>query len=76
MGNECGYGCTFERALEWTKETDPDRLTTYESAYYLPDDGEYDCSKIDIVGRMYPSFDDVRQYLDNDPAAPLLLVEY
>ena len=76
MGNECGYGCTFERALEWTKETDPDRLTTYESAYYLPDDREYDCSKIDIVGRMYPSFGDIRNYLENDPKAPLLLVEY
>ena len=34
MGNECGYGCTFEKALQWTKETDPTRLTTYESAYY------------------------------------------
>lgn len=76
MGNECGYGCTFEKALEWTKETDPGRLTTYESAYYLPDDREYDCSRIDVAGRMYPSFDDVRAYLDNDPKAPLLLVEY
>ena len=76
MGNECGYGCTFEKALEWTKKTDPDRLTTYESAYYMPDDREYDCSNIDIVGRMYPSFADIRDYLDNDPAAPLLLVEY
>ena len=76
MGNECGYGCTFEKALEWTKETDPGRLTTYESAYYHADDREYDCSKIDLVGRMYPSFEDIREYLDNDPAAPLLLVEY
>ncbi|MBR3331514.1 MAG: DUF4981 domain-containing protein [Mogibacterium sp.] len=76
MGNECGYGCAFEKALEWTKETDPGRLTTYESAYYHADDREYDCSKIDLVGRMYPSFEDIREYLDNDPAAPLLLVEY
>ena len=76
MGNECGYGCTFEKALEWTKETEPDRLTTYESAYYLPDDREYDCSNIDIVGRMYPSLEDVRAYLENDPPDPLLLTEY
>ena len=76
MGNECGYGCTFEKALEWTKKTDPNRLITYESAFYLPDDREYDCSNIDIVGRMYPSFDEIRDYLDNDPKAPLLLVEY
>ena len=76
MGNECGYGCTFEKALEWTRKTDPGRLTTYESAYYLPDDREYDCSNIDVVGRMYPSFEDIRDYLDHDPKAPLLLVEY
>lgn len=76
MGNECGYGCTFEKALEWTKKADPTRLTTYESAYYLPQDREYDLSNIDIVGRMYPSFEDIRGYLGNEPKAPLLLVEY
>ena len=38
MGNECGYGCTFEEALRWTKQTDPTRLTHYESAFYMPRD--------------------------------------
>ena len=76
MGNECGYGCTFETALRWTKETDPSRLTTYESAYYAAFDREYDMSNIDIVGRMYPGFNEVTDYLDNNPDKPLLLVEY
>ena len=57
MGNECGYGCTFEKALRWTKETDPSRLTHYESAYYLSRDREYDTSDIDLFGRMYPAFE-------------------
>ena len=76
MGNECGYGCTFEKALRWTKETDPSRLTHYESAFYLSRDREYDTSDIDLLGRMYPAFSEITDYLDNKPEKPLLLVEY
>ena len=76
MGNECGYGCTFEKALRWTKETDHSRLTHYESAFYLSRDREYDTSDIDLYGRMYPAFSEITDYLDNNPEKPLLLVEY
>ena len=76
MGNECGYGVTFERALRWTRETDPSRLTHYESAFYLPRDRAYDVSDIDLFGRMYPAFSEVIDYLESDPDKPLLLVEY
>ena len=37
MGNECAYGYTFEKALEWTKQFDKTRLTHYESAFYRSD---------------------------------------
>ena len=76
MGNECGYGCTFEKALQWTKQTDKTRMTHYESAYYLPQDRVYDTSDIDLFGRMYPAFGEVTDYLKEDPEKPLLLVEY
>ena len=76
MGNECGYGCTFEKSLRWTKETDPSRLTHYESAFYLSDAREFDVLDIDLFGRMYPAYSEVTDYLDNDPDKPLLLVEY
>ena len=76
MGNECGYGCTFEEALRWTKKTDPTRLTHYESAFYLSRDREFDTSDIDLYGRMYPAYSEVTDYLDNEPEKPLLLVEY
>ena len=76
MGNECGYGCTFEEALKWTKEYDPTRLTTYESAFYRSSDREYDYSNIDIVGRMYPAFEEIEDYMEKTPDKPLLLVEY
>jgi beta-galactosidase len=76
MGNECGYGCTFEKALRWTKETDPARLTHYESAFYLSSDRAFDTSDIDLFGRMYPGFTEITDYLDHSPKKPLLLVEY
>ena len=76
MGNECAYGCTFEEALEWTKKFDPTRLTTYESAFYRSTDRTYDYTNIDIVGRMYPAFDEIDEYMKEQPDKPLLLVEY
>ena len=42
MGNESAYGCNFEKALEWTKKFDPDRITQYESARYRNYDKTYD----------------------------------
>lgn len=76
MGNECGYGCTFEEALKWTKAFDPTRLTTYESAFYRSSDRKYDYSNIDIIGRMYPAFEEIDEYMEVNPDKPLLLVEY
>lgn len=76
MGNECAYGCTFEESLKWVKAYDPGRLTTYESAFYQSSDREYDYSNIDIVGRMYPAFSEIEEYMEKNPDKPFLLVEY
>ena len=76
MGNECAYGCTFEESLVWTKQFDPTRLTHYESALYKSDKRKYDFSNLDIHSRMYPSFEEVQEYLDSNPDKPYLLVEY
>ncbi len=76
MGNECAYGCTFETALEWTKNFDPQRLTHYESAFYHNDDRAYDFSNIDLYSRMYPSLEEITYYLEHNPKKPLLLCEY
>lgn len=76
MGNECAYGCTFEEALKWTKEFDPSRLTHYESAFYRSDKRKYDFSNIDLHSRMYPSFEEIQEYLDSNPDKPYLMVEY
>ena len=76
MGNECGYGCTFEEALKWTKGFDPTRLTCYESSFYRSDRRKYDYSNIDIFSRMYPSLEEIQEYVDKKPDKPFLLIEY
>ncbi|MBT9751492.1 DUF4981 domain-containing protein [Coprococcus comes] len=76
MGNESAYGCNFEKALEWTKNFDPDRITQYESARYRNYDETYDYSNLDVYSRMYPAFSEIQEYLDKDGRKPFLLVEY
>jgi len=76
MGNESAYGCNFEDALKWTKEFDPDRLTHYESALYRNDSKKYDFSNLDLYSRMYPSFEEIDEYLENEPDKPFILCEY
>lgn len=76
MGNESAYGCNFEKALEWTKNFDPDRIIQYESARYRNYDETYDYSNLDVYSRMYPALSEIQEYLDKDGSKPFLLVEY
>ena len=76
MGNESAYGCNFEKALEWTKNFEPDRITQYESARYRNYDETYDYSNLDVYSRMYPALSEIQEYLDKDGSKPFLLVEY
>ena len=76
MGNESAYGCNFEKALAWTKNCDPDRITQYESARYRNYDITYDYDNLDLYSRMYPSLQEIEDYLKNDGSKPFLLVEY
>lgn len=76
MGNESAYGCNFEKALAWTKKFDPNRITQYESARYRNYDITYDYENLDLYSRMYPSLQEIEDYLKNDGSKPFLLVEY
>ena len=76
MGNESAYGCNFEKALAWTKKFDPNRITQYESARYRNYDITYDYDNLDLYSRMYPSLQEIKDYLKNDGSKPFLLVEY
>ena len=76
MGNECAYGCTFEEALKWTKAFDPGRLTHFESAFYRSKKRKYDFSNLDLHSRMYPSFEEIEEFLNGNPDKPYLMCEY
>lgn len=76
MGNESAYGCNFEKALKWTKEYDPSRLTHYESARYRKKGKTYDYASLDLYSRMYPAFEEIEDYLTHNPVKPMILCEY
>ena len=76
MGNECAYGCTFEKALEWTRQFDATRLTHYESARYRSNKRKYDFSNLDLHSRMYPSLTEMQEYSDQQPDKPMIICEY
>ncbi|AEB06229.1 glycoside hydrolase family 2 TIM barrel [Coriobacterium glomerans PW2] len=64
MGNECGYGQVFERALAWTHAFDPDRLTHYEGAHHAYDRRTFDFSNLDLYSRMYMPYDEAEAYFE------------
>ena len=79
MGNEAGYGCTFENALAWTKGFDPTRLTHYEGSLHRPRNpigGKNDYSNIDLRSRMYASIPEMHAYLQNNPDKPFIQCEF
>ena len=76
MGNECAYGCTFEKALEWTKEFDSSRLTHYEGATYRSDKRKYDFSNLDLRSSMYASIPEIEKYMNGNPDKPYIMCEY
>ncbi|MFY9263285.1 MAG: DUF4981 domain-containing protein [Actinomycetaceae bacterium] len=75
-GNECAYGVTFEKSLEWMKQYDPGRVTHYESSFYRSSDRKYDYTNIDLYARMYPALEEIEGHLKQGLNKPILLVEY
>ena len=80
MGNESAYGCTFEKALAWSREFDSTRLLHYEGARFRSDNREYDFSNIDLYSRMYPGLDEIEEYFSGEVCGevnkPYILCEY
>ena len=76
LGNESGYADSMRRSAEWVKAEDPSRIVHYESIHRL-DKG--DTHELDVVSRMYPSTDYVKNYPDSESDSfgrPLVLCEY
>ncbi len=77
MGNECGYGESFEEAARWVKRYDPDRLTHYESSIHTTGTHVNDCTPLDLYSMMYDSVENIDTYFAGDkPRKPYVLCEF
>lgn len=77
MGNESGYGECIYRAIVWTKNYDPTRLTHYERASFPPEGMVRNPPELDLYSRMYPKIADIDAYFDNkELPLPYVLCEY
>ncbi|MDO4332740.1 MAG: glycoside hydrolase family 2 TIM barrel-domain containing protein [Eubacteriales bacterium] len=77
MGNESGYGTNFEDAGRWIKSYDPTRLLHYEGSIWETGGYKNDVSMLDVVSRMYPSTEWVKEYCEDvRMRKPLILCEF
>ena len=77
LGNEAGWGDNLRAAARLIKEMDCTRPVHYEGfRNCLDGKGEHE---LDVLSKMYPSYQYVREYPESDPAAagrPLVICEY
>ena len=76
LGNEAGYSDVMRREVLRMKQEDPTRIIHYESTHRLD---KKDFSELDIVSKMYPAPDYVKNWPQSDGEAmgrPLVLCEY
>lgn len=78
MGNESAYGPNLEKAAEWIKSYDPDRVLNYENSIWQMMDTDYvnDVSKLDVFSRMYAPVEFIDQYCSQEGKKPFIEVEY
>lgn len=77
LGNESGYGENFIKAAQWVHAFDSTRLVHYEGSLHPQKGMDFDTSTLDVVSRMYPSYEFVSQeYFSKPDVKPLVLCEY
>ncbi len=77
MGNESGWGASFEKAGRWVKQFDDTRLLHYEGSVHVTGGHQADVSMLDVYSKMYDSIAEIEKYL-SDPknTKPYLLCEF
>lgn len=68
LGNEAGYGPSFEKAYDWVKAYDSTRPVQYERAEKK--------GKTDIYCPMYAGYEACEKYARSNPSKPLIQCEY
>ncbi len=76
MGNESGWGPSFEKAGRWIKEFDDTRLLHYEGSVHAKDT-DRDLSMLDVHSKMYDSLADIERYFNQpENKKPYMLCEF
>ncbi|MDO4295382.1 MAG: glycoside hydrolase family 2 TIM barrel-domain containing protein [bacterium] len=76
LGNESGYGPSFEKAGRWLRDYDATRPRHYERAWAETGGYHNDQSMLDVESRMYPSLSWLDDFLQNHREKPLVLCEF
>ncbi len=77
LGNEAGWGRSFENAGRWVKSYDNTRLVHYEGSTHVTGGYKADVSMLDVYSRMYDSTEEFKRYLsDEKNTKPYLLCEF
>ena len=76
LGNESGYGPSFEEAGRWVRDYEPTRPRHYERAWAETGGHKNDQSMLDVESRMYPELEWLDDFLENHKEKPLVLCEF
>jgi len=77
LGNEAGWGRSFEEAGRWVKSYDNTRLTHYEGSVHITGGHEADLSMLDVYSNMYTSVEGINKYFENEKdIKPFVLCEF
>ena len=76
LGNESGFGINFESGAKHARKLDSSRPLHYEGAFYANKERKNDFSNLDVISRMYPSIDEIKDYFKKGIDKPLILCEY
>ncbi len=77
LGNEAGFGESFESAGRWIKSFDDTRLVHYESSVHEDSGYTNDTSMLDFYSTMYGSPESIAQYFkDKRNKKPYILCEF
>lgn len=77
LGNESGFGESFEKAGRWIKTFDRSRLTHYESSVWETPGHKNDTSMLDLYSTMYAPPESIVEYFaDHSNKKPYIMCEF
>ncbi len=76
LGNESGFGKNFIKCAEFVKNADATRPIQYEGMWHKKGEEIFKNNAIDLVSRMYPTFEECKNYPFDGETRPFVICEY